>query len=110
MDCASRGNPVNRKLLSEHLGRCGDFGLTGSRVALRLRAAEPSQVRADPLRAWLPNVQPGADGADRRHPSGRYLTRKLLSRLRRKRVTASNVRGSRSGRRSRRHLGREGKR
>jgi hypothetical protein len=40
-----------------------------SRVVLLLRVAERSQVRADPLRAWLPDVEPGADHADRGAPA-----------------------------------------
>jgi len=75
-----------------------------SRVVLLLRVAERSQVRADPLHAWLPDVQPGADHADRRHPPGRYLTRELLSSLRLQRIAASSAGSSRAGRRTHRRL------
>lgn len=47
-----------------------------------LRVGKRCQVGAYSLRAWLPDVQPGADHADRGHPPGRYLTRELLSSLR----------------------------
>ena len=85
---------------------CGTFGLVGRRVVLLLRVAERSQVRADPLRAWLPDVEPGADNADRGHPPGRYLTRELLSSLHLQRTIARSAGCSRSGRRTRRHLAR----
>jgi hypothetical protein len=76
---------------------CGGVGLMDSRVVLLLRVAERSQVRADPLRAWLPDVEPGADHADRGHPPGRYLTRELLSSLRLQRTIARSAGYSRSG-------------
>ena len=85
---------------------CGGVGPIDSRVVLLLRVTERSQVRADPLRAWLPAVEPGADHADRGHPPGRYLTRELLSSLRLQRTIARSAGCSRSGRRTRRHLAR----
>jgi hypothetical protein len=85
---------------------CGGFGMIDSRGVLLLRAAERSQVRADPLRVWLPDVEPGADHADRGHPPGRYLTRELLSSLRLQRTITRRTGFPRSGRRARRHLAR----
>ena len=64
------------------LARCGGgVGLIEGRVALPLRVAKRSQVRAYPLRTRLPDAQPSADRANRGHPPGRYLTRERLSSL-----------------------------
>ena len=83
-----------------YLRCCGAFGLVDRRVVLLLRVAKRSQVRADPLRAWLPDVEPGADHADRGHPPGRHLTRELLSSPRPQRAIARSARCFRSGRRA----------
>jgi hypothetical protein len=87
----------DRRLLARW---CGAFGLVGSRVVLLLRVAKGSQVRADPLRAWLPNMEPGADHADRGHPPRRHLTRERLSSPHPQPAIARSARWSRSGRRA----------
>jgi hypothetical protein len=50
------------------------------------------------LCARLPNVEPGADHADRGHPPSRYLTRELLSSPHPQPAIARSARCSRSGR------------
>ncbi len=54
----------------------------------------------DSLRAWLPDVQPGADHADRRHPLGRYLTRELFGSPGLKRLITRSAGCSRTWRRT----------
>lgn len=87
------GDYASRRLLA----RCSDVvDLIGNRVALPLRVGERGQVRADPLRPWLPDVQPGTDRADRGHLPSRYLTRERLSSLRLQLAIARSTGCSRS--------------
>ena len=86
--------------------RCHGGCLIDSSALLLLRLAEHSQVRAYPLRAWLPDVEPSADRAGRGHPPGRYLTREFLGSLHLQRVITRSTGCSQADRRARMHLAR----
>lgn len=74
--CQAAGSAPDRRVLA----RCrGDFGIIGSRVVSLLRVAERSQVLADPLCAWLPDVELSADRSYRGNPVRRKLLGEQLS-------------------------------